>query len=82
MMIDLASTLPKRLYKIREAHEYLERAISIDSLYAIAKLNLVPTVRCGQGAFQFPRSSLDRLATGEVDLSVIVSRRQVQRRRR
>lgn len=72
----------KRLFKIPEAYQYLEAAISIDALYAIAKSNLIPVVRCGGGAFLFPRSSLDRLATGEVDLSAIVSRRQIKRTRR
>jgi hypothetical protein len=72
----------KPLYKISEAYNYLEQAISMDALYAIAKMQLVPVVRCGRGPFLFPQASLDRLASGEVDLSAIVSRRNLQRQRR
>jgi hypothetical protein len=72
----------KPLYKIPEAYEYLRHAVSIDALYAIARLKLVPVLRCGRGPFQYPQASLDRLASGEVDLSAIVSRRNLQRQRR
>jgi hypothetical protein len=71
----------KPLYKISEAYNYLEQAISMDALYAIAKMQLVPVVRCGRGPFLFPQSSLDRIASGEVDLSAVVSRRQSHRMR-
>jgi hypothetical protein len=71
----------KPLYKISEAYNYLEQSISKDSLYLIAKTELVPVVRCGRGPYLFPRSSLDLIASGEVDLSTIVSRRQTTRNR-
>jgi hypothetical protein len=70
-----------QLLKIPAAYTYLGRAISVDSLYAIARLNLVPVTRCGRGPFLFPISSLDRLASGEIDLSAIVSRRRAGRTR-
>ena len=69
----------KLLYTIRESYEYLERQVSVDSLYEIAKQDLVRVVRCGRGPFRYPRSSLDLIASGQVDLSSVVSRRQKQR---
>ena len=80
--VDCKTVETKSLYKIPEAYEYLQCAISIDALYAIARLKLVPVLRCGRGPFQYPQASLDRLASGEVDLSAIVSRRNLQRQRR
>jgi hypothetical protein len=73
---------PKSLYSIRDSYEYLERQISTDALYAIAQQQLVPVVRIGAGKILYPKSSLDQIASGQIDLTSLTSRRNGKRNRR
>ncbi len=73
---------PKSLYSIRDSYEYLERQISTDALYAIAQKQLVPVVRIGAGKILYPKSSLDLITSGQVNLSSLTSRRNGKRNRR
>ena len=69
------------LLSIQQSKQYLEGAIGIDALYSIARQKLVPVVRVGGGKILFPKSSLDLLVSGAIDLSGVTSRRQAKRRR-
>jgi excisionase family DNA binding protein len=63
----------KKLFNVSEAALYLEGAIGRDTLYAIARSGRVPVVRYGSKKL-FPRSSLDQIASGTVDLGGLVRR--------
>lgn len=63
----------KKLFSIADAAHYLEGAIGRDTLYAIARSGRVPVVRYGSKIL-FPRSTLDLIASGKIDLFGLVRR--------
>jgi excisionase family DNA binding protein len=63
----------KKLFTVKEATAYLENAIGRDCLYAIARSGRVPVVKYGSKKL-FPRSSLDLIASGTINLSGLIRR--------
>jgi excisionase family DNA binding protein len=63
----------KKLFTVKEATAYLESAVGRDTLYAIARSGRVPVVKYGSKKL-FPRSSLDLIASGTINLSGLVRR--------
>ena len=63
----------KKLFTVKEASTYLEQAVGRDTLYAIARSGRVPVVKYGSKKL-FPRSSLDLIASGTIDLTGLIRR--------
>ena len=63
----------KKLFTVKEASTYLEQAVGRETLYAIARSGRVSVVKYGSKKL-FPRSSLDLIASGTIDLTGLIRR--------
>jgi hypothetical protein len=62
--------MQQHLYSIPEARAYLEHRIGRDGLYRLAHSGKISVVWIGRSKLLFPKSSLDRILSGEIKIEV------------